>query len=457
MNQIAAMEEMKMRETKALLDINRMVYLMPSMAGLMDQRTDIYYFFNNQTCTPGDTILANGNSSSYFLWGPACFLKLQWTVTNTAAAAVNSISFGYGSIMNMIKEIRITHSSGEVMEYIQNVNVLAAAKTRWGTCYDDQIKLNALLGGVDTTAAGSSYGGGIAFGFGPNQNPPLPAGQVSQVFVAAASSVQFTSLIPMSYIAGIFDRTDQYIPPSLLAGSTIQIVMTTSSDAYTSSAAGAGTATITEIRPSFIYDCARAFDSATRVILNEQSSEDGLQYVYSTYFNTYINSNTSSVNFDVQQAASVTENVFAVFRPAAAITGASLATFVPAPNQYQWRIGADFKPQAILNIPNIGGVPQSAEPLMQSLKTWESGLHQYSTEVGYGASVSLLEFNTFAALYGTSLERTACGLSLTGVPTNNACLLNFAAQKDAVAHRIDIFLRYLRCANLRGAGVVIDR
>ncbi len=441
------------REAEALRDINRLVYLAPSQGGLMDQRTDIVYYFNNQTCTPGDTILANGNSGSLFGWGPNCFLKLVWTVTNSAGAA-GSINFGYGSIMNLIKEIRLTHSSGEVLEYIQNANLLAAIKTRYETSSDDQIKLSALLGGVDTTAAGSTYGGGFVFDL--NTFASIAAGGTSQVFVAAASSSTFTSLIPMSYLLGTFARCDQYIPPPVLAGSTLQIVLAPAAEAYSVSAA---TMSVSLIRPSLIYDTSKAYDTVMRSILNDQSSMDGLQFVYSTYFNTYITTSTSSVNFQIQQAATITENVFAVFRPATA-AGSTLTTFLPLAQSYQWRIASDFKPQQSVNIGVINATPTTAESYMQMLKTFETGLHSYSTPVGYGAGLSIYGYNTFGAAYGTTLERTACGLSLTGLPTNNMSLLNFEATFFAAPGapvRVDVFLKYVRVVNTRGNSATVDK
>lgn len=464
MQRMERIEEARARETEALRDINRIVYLMPSQAGLFEQRTDKVYPFNTQIATPGDTILANGQSGSDFLYGPNCYLKLVWTVTNTAAA-VGSINFGYGSIMNLIKEIRITHVSGEVLEYIQNVNLLAAIKTRWETSRDDQIKLNTLLGGVDLSVTGSQYGGGFVFDIS-NQAGISPTNQsivtVPALNPGVSSGIStFTSMIPMSYLSGLYNRTDQMIPPSLLAGATIQLVLATASDAYTPSAA---TISITSIRPTFVYDSSKAFDAAMRAVLNEQSSYDGLQYVFDTYFNTYLTTTTNSLNFNIQQAATVTSSAMAVFRPSTA-AGATLATFLDLPTQYQWRIASDYKPQAPVVINSfqltVAGapVPQNAEAYYHALKTFENGLHSYGTQVGEGSNVSVFEYANHAAVYGTTLERSACGLSLTGLPTNNASLLNLDVLIPApvAAVRCDVFLRYLRVANLRGAGAIIDR
>lgn len=461
MNQVSQMEEAKAREVEALRDINRLVYLMPSQAGLIEQRTDKLYFFNNQTCAPGDTIIANGNSGADFLWGPNCFLKLQWTVTNTAAA-VGNIDFGFGSIMNLIKEIRFTHVSGELLEYVQNVNLIATVRARYDTDQDDQVMLNTYLGGTDLTATGSQFGGGFVFG---NTTIPTPATYRSQVFVPAlAVGVStgistFTSMIPMSYLLGIMNRTDQMIPAGIMAGSTLQIQLATAAETYTASAA---TIAITSIRPSLVYDSSKLFDEATRAILNEQSSRDGLQFVYSTFFNTFNNSTTNSVNFDVQQAASITESVTALFRPFTA-TGNTLCTFQATPTQYQWRLASDYKPQQPLVINSFGLtiagalIPQSSEAYMQATKAYEGSLHSYSTQVGGGVGVNYLEYNTYAAIYAATLERCACGLSLTGLPTNNASLLNFSALKPVQNDRIDIFLKYCRVVNVRGGNAVVDR
>ncbi len=485
------------REIELLRGVNKLTYLPPSMAGLIQTRTNKSYPFSNQIAGWGQTVIMNNNTGNDHCYGPNCFLRLAWTVpAGDAAAAAGgyTMDFGYGSIMNCIREVILTHSSGQVLEQINYTNILAAIKTRYYTSVDDQEKLNSLLGGTDSridasppVATAATYNSDLAGGFIANPVLFTNAGgnavnvakvgnqTTSRVSVVAAGAgnpvaTTYVSMIPMSYLLGVFDRKDQLIPASLLAGSTLQIRFETQNSAasYTTYAgvvnAGAQTffAGVT-FQPSVVYDSCQLFDDVSRAILQEQASVDGLQFTYSTYFPIQQSFNGTGVNFDVQCSASVTQDVIAVVSDTItnATTSGNLNFLFPNIwSQYQWRIASDYKPQQPVTIP---GQFICSEAYQYALGTWQDGLHAYDNvdQPNSGSSMTLYQYGTFAALLGTTLERSPVGLQLTGVPTNNAALLNLSATKTAPAafhaHNITVFLHYLRVANTRGGSVTVDR
>lgn len=468
------------REIDLLRGSNKLTYLSPTMAGLISIRTSKTYPFSNQVASWGQTIIMNNNTGDDFLYGPNCYLRLAWTVPAMNAPVANStasMDFGYGSIMNVIREVVLTHSSGQVLEQINYSNVLSAIKTRYYTSNDDQFKLSSMLGGHNTStpANGSStaYAGGFniispntqAAGVAPVLTPATNLVTVAAAAAGNAPAVTYVSMIPMSYLFGVFDRRDQLIPASLIAGSTIQIRFETLGNSATFTGTGdfavAATAqnffSSVSFSPSVVYDSCRVFDDVQRAILQEQSSIDGLQFSYCTYFPIQQNFGGTGVNFDVQYSASVTQAVMAVAATVpGATSGADNFTFPNVWSQYQWRIASDYKPFQPVVIP---GQFICAEAYQYALATWQSVVHTYDQvdEPEGGVDLDLPAYATFAALLGTTLERSPVGLQLTGVPTNNSSLLNLNATKTNAAHNVTVFLHYLRVANLRGGSCAVDR
>jgi hypothetical protein len=264
-------------------------------------------------------------------------------------------------------------------------------------------------------------------------------------------------MIPLSYLLGIFNRRDQMIPPSLIAGATMQINFAPQSES-TSYADNPGAAIFaaTTFKPTLIFDSCRVFDDVQRAILQESASLSGLQFCYETFFASRQSFPGANVDFNVQYAASLTSNVSAVATPTNLPNeGANAFTMLGALTQFQWRIASDYKPQQPVTIADLD---HPAEAYHYALQTWEAGLHEYDVVdcPTSGSNVTLTQFKSLAGLYGTTLERSPVGLQLTGLPTNNSSLLNFSATK-AGEHNITIFLKYLRVVDCRGGNATVSR
>jgi hypothetical protein len=123
----------------------------------------------------------------------------------------------------------------------------------------------------------------------------------------------------------------------------------------------------------------------------------------------------------------------------------------------------------------------------------ESFIKQYHKASGGECGLRYFDINTTVTdmslncwengkpAYIMSLEKSSCGLSLSGEPTNNSRVLNFAGNINVstgangafpvspatavdpsfnytlTSVRNDIFLAYVRCANLMGDNCVVDR
>ncbi len=393
-----------------LRELNRLVYLRPDNGSLVNQRTMKTYNFTNSSYSPGQTAQAIINSGNDALWGPSSYLRVEFT--KDAGSRIAS-----GSILNLFKNVRLTHRSGEVLEYIQDSNVLAQILRRYTVSTEQSPKFEGLIGVPDAAAT-------------------------------------YVRCVPLWALLGVFNDQEQYIPPAFLAGAKLELDLDT--DAIIFKEAGA----MTEIKLELVLDSAQVYDSVQKQLLDEQADveKSGLQYSYSTWFSTQNDFAGTNVNFDIQQSASVTEQVCAVLRPVANIAaGEDSFLFVNTPTQWQYRLGSQYMPQK--PVTNSAVADANAESYQQALVAFEGSPHQHSGVHGAsGVNASATDFTSGKiAVFAQSLEKSAAGLQLTGEPTNNSRILNLEMTKGAAAERVNVFLKYLRVANILGSNLIVDR
>jgi len=468
-------------EVEALRAENSLIYTRPSNVALIDARTMKSYNFANPVYPDmSSTFQIIINSGNDAIWGRSSYLRLEYQVGATG------VDFGLGTIMNIFSRIRVLHRSGELLEDILNINLLANLKRYWQYSRTDRVKLDGDLGVVGGTANSNA--------------PPVSTTQVA--------------IIPMSILSGIFDNEHQMIPPSFLAGARIELEMSPFRTVTTKHRdIGSTAATIFNFRPTLVLDSNSLYDVVNKELLMEQADEgrNGIQFSYLTYFNSFATSGQTSVNIDVQQSASCVTKCLAAVRDqnqinfqsttSANVSGDAFKTIAPFA-QAQWRLGSQYFPQSVVNTPTASaattvwnGVQANAREWYQlTHQAWMSGFDQFHKSAGFDASVQFqladaaadLSVNSWVqgqAVYGFVGERSPVGLQLTGQATNNSRLLNwnatiqdltgadgaYPAGGDAVnpalyytlspvaGYRVDIFLEYLRVANCLGDSVIVDR
>jgi hypothetical protein len=405
----AAAQEASIQE---LREVNRLVYLKPDNGALVDKRTLKSYNFSSSSYAPGQTAQCIINSGGDAIWGPTSYLRVQFTKDDGV--------IGTGSLLNIFKNVRLTHRSGEVLEYIQTANLLGKIKLFYGMHRDAAEKMEEILAVEDA----------------------------AQTYVRC---------VPLHMLLGVFGEQQQYVPPGFLAGAKLEIDLEENALALI----GAGKA-YSDVRMNVVLDSAQVYDSVQKQLLDEQAdvSKSGLQFSYSTWFNTSGNFAADSVNFDVQQSASITQKVCATVRATANLVNAqdSFKTEATA-TAIQWRLGSQYFPQQALAIGTQVG--DKSEAYLHSLVAWDASPLQYAgmSASGQGALAKLADWTAGKLIpaYSQTMEKSSTGLQLTGEPTNNSRILNLEMTKTAVADRVDVFLQYLRVANIMGDNVVVDR
>jgi hypothetical protein len=449
-------------EVEALRAANGLTYVRPSNMALVDRRVMKSYNFSSNVYELGSTMQMILNSGGDALWPPSCYLRLEYT-------ASSDLDFGASSVLALIKAVRFTHRSGEILEYIDNVNLLSNLRVYWEHSTDDYRKISGMLGFE---------------GVNRYQNKP-----VAGVNVAC---------IPMSLISGLFSNTDQYMPPALTAGMKIELELAPNQFITVKSKT---TPQITNIKPTLVCDSAQLFDVVNKQMLSEMADVDqsGLQYVYNTFFNSYVvtGAGGSSINLDVQQSCSLVNKIIGITRDNNMITstldGADANLYIQPFTNFQYRLGSLYWPQQIIKVPSNGTWDSTQENSKEwytlSLMAFQAYVDEFHKAAGkaaciqfydYGYDATNQSFDSGSACISFSGEKSASGLTLTGEPTNNSRILNASGTIEYLAGsgnafplagtvdpavkynlsggvRFDTFLGYTRVANLMGDNCVVDR
>lgn len=395
----------------ALRTVNRLTYAPPHYSSLIEKRTTKSYNFNNASYAGGSTAQCIINSGKDALWGPNCYLRVALTKSLPAMAMSGD------SILAIFKRIRLTHRSGEVLEYIPDVGLLSHIRKLYEVSDEDQKKLDSLL----TVAAG--------------------AGTENQVLI-----------VPLWLLLGVFNVRTNYIPPGFLAGSKLEIDLASNVEA--SRVAGTYTVAMT-----INLESSQIWDGAMKQLLDQEASVDtsGLQFNYSTWFASN-NAAGTNVNFDVQHAASITEKIIYGFRKSANLAGDTLDSFALSPaSRTQVRLAGEYFPQQPLDL----SVSQ-VEAYQHTLVAFDGAPKQYlGSNSNGGVSVSLADWKSANSnkgpVYAHTLEMSSVGIAFTGDKTNNSRQLRIEAEKPAAGDRIDVYLQYVRIANVMGDNLVVDR
>ena len=414
--------------------LNALIYARPSSGNLSSERTFKLSYPATLSSTMGGTIQFVVNSGSEYVWGPTCYLKCKLNVT--VGGTLPTIN---GSFLNMISQVRMYHRSGELLELVNvGADILANIKLRYQTSYSDYVKLSNQIGAAPIP-------GNIGY---PSVNgmPDLN------------STGDITVNLPLSFFLGVFDNHSQYIPSSLLSGARIELVLNNNSG----DAMQLTNLTINSVSPVLALDCCKLYDEASKQILEESSNvqESGIQFVYSTYFASQFKPQAGAINIDILQSASLTERAIVVNSKSDGTDKYSFRSLNTAGFSYQFRIGAHYLP--------IYSIADDTEAFNQAQIAFNGLNNQYSRAPSHtGVSVRSFYFQDATtnvssgfginAVYATSLEKSASGVSLSGEPTNNSRIINFSAVGTSSAFVTTVFLQYIRVANCMIDSCVVDR
>ena len=444
-----------------LRTLNQMTYLRPSQSSLINSRVT-KILPANQNASAGSTSYFILNTGNDFVYGPSTCLKLVARLTKVpeGIVALNTVwGTANGSILNIFDSVRLTHRSGEGCEYIQNCGVLGNILRLSKYSRDDLEVIDTLLA---STANESS--------------------NVTPFDTAAGSTIDITCLIPLSLLGlGSFDSSHSLIPPSYLAGSRLEFVFLNNSQIFTNAAE----IQLTSVTMSLLVDSYQAYDAANRQIMEETSGNldgSGLQFTFDTYFssNNVIQPGTSNVassgaannSVDVQNNVTIMSKAFFVLRQSAALSlsTAEKMSFFNSCTSLQWRLGSTYYPnQAMILRPVTEGtttkissnVSQAFLDYLLAFNALPNMMGMVSHQVAQSYALYAgngVENDSENTIYAQMFDRSPGVLSFSGLPSNNARLLNISFSNMLTTSTIiTYFVQSTRVANLIGDSCIIDR
>lgn len=381
--------------------VNNLKYVQPKALSLSTQRTYRRQQFQTSTYTAAsraDTATCIWNSGHCFVDPANSYLKFS-----VEAIGANA-TFGSGSAVNCISEIRLKSRSGAELDRILNVNLWSAYDSRFNR---SQENINTL---------GSNEG--------------------FSVTLVAATPKQFC--IPLACLSGFFrPYKKQLIPPMLASGMLVEIVWEDFRTALTS--AGATTSyNITGLE--FQLDCVTLADQAIKA-LSYESAENGLEYSYPRVHcaTQQIAAGITSLTQQITKAVSQAQYVMSITRlPSAVLANDSFASKTFDFTSWQYKIGNLYYPGSVINM--TAGEQAETYQIVQ----------QVFEKMRYNHSPGSVTPATFLSTYGmlaSSFEKNQ-DMHFSAIPINNSRSLELTAEFGAMGaiHNVFTFLQYASVA-----------
>jgi hypothetical protein len=407
--------------------VNNLIYTLPSSETVATQRNDMRNYFDQRDYNAGQTIRAVFQTGSRFIDVLNSQLVFDVVCTDVAGATV---SWGKGSAINLIKNVRVYHSNGTELVNIQNHNVNQMISDK-STKSREWFNNVGYLAGYDSANTVSGLG---------SITPTAPATTVQQDPIVGGSQ-QF--IIPLSCVAPIYNPVAKQLLPNVFAGHILEIDLASSAEAVVRT----GGAANVEISLKNIY-----LNLSTSVLsdmavgsLNDVASKSLIEYVYVDTYTTRINNpaNNGTISTSVNKAVSfadhiVTGEVLSASRNSQTADEFQLDT---QSSKYQYQLGS-------IQLPSQVFTDSIHKAYLQLLKTYNRFIDDSQapaiTYENYGG-------NMYTKNKTCSFSKDQL-LALSQLPINSSRSLRYEQNYNtapADARTVFVFLHYiksLRCS-----------
>ena len=401
--------------SKSELITNNLVYTVPSASTLALKRNDTKNYFDQRNYTAGQTIRATFQTGSKFVDVLNSQLCFKVVASNVAGS---TISWGQGSALNLIKNVRVYAKNGTELVNIQNHNVSQMIEDKAGKPKKWFDTVGSLMG-YDCTING--YG-------------TQPAnGRFADMINGLSNEVQ----IPLSSVAPIFNPSAKQLMPSMLAAALIlEIDLATAEEAIVR--VGGATNTTLEIKDIYLnLHCVTLSDNAMGSMI-DNASKNLLEY---SYIDTYTSRLTQSaqnqvVSTAINKAVSFADHIVAVEVPQANRSSQTADEFSLAYDNvnYQYNLGSIQLPsQTFVNGDRLG--------YKQLLKTY----NEY-VEGQAGSALGFINFSAYVGAKTCSFSKDQF-LALSQLAINSSRTLRYEQKyvtAPSTARTIFVFLHFLK-------------
>jgi len=396
------------------LIVNNLLYTIPSRDTTAIERSYKRNYFDQRNYTAGQLARCVWQTGSQFVDCQSSSLVLRVELDDKEASAV---SFGQGSAINFIENVRVYSSAGVELVNILNHNI--------NQMLDD--KQNEPKEWFDTQGLVCGYDPAVCGTGGARSN------------LVQGGSVEY--IIPLSKVAPIFNPSSKCLMPNVLAsGLIVEIQLATSAKALVrTGGTGNITAQIKDIY--FNLNCTTLNDS-TVATLNDNASKNLLKY---SYIDTYTarltqSPNNQIVSTSISKAVSFADKINAVeIEQANADTQTADGFDMNSDSvDYQYTLGS-------IQLPSNVDTQGPKQAYIQSLATYGK-LHETVDSVVQAPALRYQDWEATVNTKTCSFSKNAY-LALSQLAINSSRTLRYE-QKYAVApaeaRLIFVFLKYIK-------------
>jgi hypothetical protein len=398
--------------------VNNLSFQSPKALSLAVNRSYHKSFFQRSAYT-GDrstTMICDINSGTSFINCANSYLAIS---VQLEGGAFTAASFGSGSAMNVINEVRIRSRSGVELDRVQNANIWSMFDSVYNRSEQNLDTIGALEG----------------FSVGR-----LPANSVLDIDAGGtASIVKF--LIPLGCISPYFrPMQGQLLPPQLASGLRIELSL---EDFRTALFQISGSVTGYKITDCYLQLDSVELTDETQRTLNMDSAKDGLEWSYERVYTTITQqpSAQTSISAQVRKAVSQACLVYSMAISAADRVDITKDSLVAVPfntSSFQYRLGSLYFPNQ-----RIENGTDGIESTLIAYETFDKLRHPFR-ETSVTPSTFKAKFGVLAA----SLERDQ-SLQFSGLAVNNSRTLELDATFASVAENLEVYTFLTYCSVAR--------
>jgi hypothetical protein len=386
-----------MSSDEMVLFNNNLTYTLPVPSSVVVNKTKKRAYFQNRTYASQQTMVCTLNSGASYidLANSSLVVKVKVSSTNPNPFFV---TWGLGSAMNLVENIRINHRSGTQYTNTQKMNSYRVLEDR--ACESQNW--------FETIGENMGYGAGLGASF----NTAAP----TQTFV-----------IPLKKLHNFFSpEGDVMLPPQMAASARIEIDLATLGTAF-KDVGGVGIDPATDYSIEDIYfnlECVDLMDSAQAAV-NTNAQKKSIEYLFKDVFTSRSTNpaNSTAINVDINKSVSYASKVMAILQSNESQNNIAQDSFGTPyqPASWWYQLGSN-------QYPSNQKIDNAKVSYDNTLSVWQK--HKGKCGERGETELKAIDYQTHYGTYAASLELDT-SLALSGMPVTSSRTLRLEIDLDA--------------------------
>ena len=396
---------------ESILFANNLSYKLPIPSSVVVDRVLKRQYFQNTNYSENTTMVCTFNTGTDYIDTKNSSLVLKIKVNQGSGGGTFYASFGTGSGLNLLRNMRIYHRTGVCYSNVQKINLYNKIEQRYNESSNWFSTVGRLMGYEQTATAISNI-------------------------VAGAN--ELTIVIPLDKLHPFFNPSGGCLLPNVMAsGLRFECDLASLGEAFVLDASTDEAPSNYEVTQVYFETMNVSLQDSAISTLNTVASKQALEYVYCDIFTSQNTSPslTNAVNIDINKAVSYADHVCTSIQDTDSLNDVYVDAFNLDYRGAQWwyQLGSNYYPASVK-------VDDDRVAYKNALLTFDKLKHTDKESI-----VTIQDFNTKDGIYSVSLERDTA-LALSQSPINSSRSLRFEVQFNTApseAITTTVFLTYL--------------